>query len=93
MRSVSALQFGAGTGHSTGSTYLIGLIILALQAMTLVFGVGWRSLVANLTVESRIGPSPVVKRILGNSSVRLKVVEGQLVRVIAARTAVIRFCK
>ncbi len=27
------------------------------------------------------------------SSVRLKVVEGQLVRVIAARTAVIRFCK
>jgi len=34
-------------------------------AMTLVFGVGWRSFVANLAVESRIGPSPVVKRILG----------------------------
>ncbi len=34
-----------------------------------------------------------VKNLLELSSVRLKVVEGQLVRVIAARTAVIRFCK
>ncbi len=40
--------------------------LLRDTAMTLVFGVGWRSLVANLAVESRIGPSPVVKRILGN---------------------------
>ncbi len=34
-------------------------------AMTLVFGLGWRSMVANLVVESRIGPSSVIEKILG----------------------------
>ena len=34
-------------------------------AMTLVFGIGWRSAIANLVVDYQIGDRSVVDRILG----------------------------